>query len=173
MLYSKLNSRAAGGGINRDLYDLALEGDRKSTGIQNTEFDEVQGRLSSDGKWMAFTSNETGRYEVYVRTFPGTERKWRISSQGGSDPQWRGDGKELLFLAGDGKMMSVPMRLAEGAEPAVPVPLFQASLPSYGTASRARKKVRTFACRPPATRTRRVAGRSGFGPARPSAEING
>ena len=75
-----------------------------------TEFDELFGQLSPDSHWMAFTSDRSGRREVYVRPFPPGEGEWTISIAGGQGPRWRGDGKELFFEAADGKMMAVPVK---------------------------------------------------------------
>ena len=71
-----------------------------------TNANELQGRFSPDGRWMAYTSDESGVPEVYVRRFPGGEGKWRVSINGGAQAQWRGDGKELFYLAADGKLMA-------------------------------------------------------------------
>jgi Tol biopolymer transport system component len=62
------------------------------------------GQLSPDSHWMAFTSDRSGRREVYVRPFPPGEGEWTISIAGGEEPRWRGDGKELFFEAADRKM---------------------------------------------------------------------
>jgi Tol biopolymer transport system component len=102
--------------------------DRKATLFLQTPASEGQGRLSPDGKWMVYTSNETGRNEVYVQPFPPSGGKWQVSSSGGSEPRWRGDGRELFFLNAQGatySMMSVDAQVT-GAEfhPGIPKPLF-------------------------------------------------
>ena len=78
---------------------------------------------------MAYTSNESGQREVYVRQFPPSAGKWRISTAGGEQPRWRGDGKELFFVAADGKMTAVAVKAVAGPkpsfEPGTPVPLFE------------------------------------------------
>jgi serine/threonine protein kinase/Tol biopolymer transport system component len=98
---------------NRDLWVLPLEGDRKPFPLVQTSFDVMQSQFSPDGHWIAFASNESGRFEVYVTAFGdpqkgrGSQRspkqitKWQVSTAGGSHPRWRRDGKELFFLAGD------------------------------------------------------------------------
>jgi hypothetical protein len=77
---------------------------------------------------MAYTSDESGRREVYVRSFPAGEDKKRISIAGGEQPRWRGDGKELFFVGADGKMMAVAVQTTTGAnqafDPGTPAPLF-------------------------------------------------
>ena len=64
-------------------------------------------KFSPDGKWVAYTGDESGRPQVYVVPFPGPGGKWQVSAAGGSYPRWKGDGRELFFLSPDGKMMSV------------------------------------------------------------------
>jgi hypothetical protein len=83
---------------------------------------------------MAFTSDRSGRREVYVRPFPPGEGEWTISIAGGEQPRWRGDGKELFFEAADGKMTAVPVKAIPGArpsfEPGAPLALFDAHMAS-------------------------------------------
>ena len=103
-----------------DLWVLPTEGaaaDRKPIPFLRTEFNEMFGQLSPDSHWMAFTSDRSGRREVYVRPFPPGEGEWTISIAGGEQPRWRGDGKELFFEAADGKMMAVPVKAVAGAKP--------------------------------------------------------
>jgi hypothetical protein len=73
---------------------------------------------------MAYTSNESGTWEVYVQPFPSTGAKWQISPKGGGDPQWRGDSKELFYLGPDLTLMAVPVRTEPAFEPVAPQPLF-------------------------------------------------
>ena len=103
-----------------DLWVLPAEGaaaDRKPIPFLRTEFNELFGQLSPDSHWMAFTSDRSGRREVYVRPFPPGEGEWTISIAGGEQPRWSGDGKELFFEAADGKMMAVPVKAVAGAKP--------------------------------------------------------
>src|SRR5262249_38940792 len=81
-----------------DLWVLPLFGDRKPFPFLQTPFAESGGRFSPDGKWVAYQSNESGRSEVYVQPFPGPGAKFQISTDGGANPLWRRDGKELFFL---------------------------------------------------------------------------
>ncbi len=99
---------------------------RKPTPFLATPYDETQGKLSPDGKWLAYTSDETGSYQVYVQPFPAgrASGKWQLSAQGGAMPQWRGDGKELFFLAPDRKLMAVEVTGAAAFQAGVPKPLF-------------------------------------------------
>jgi hypothetical protein len=70
-------------------------------------FNVGQGQFSPDGRWMAYTSDESGKAEIYVTPFPGGGSKWQISQAGGTSPRWRHDGKELFFLAADSELMAV------------------------------------------------------------------
>ena len=93
----------------RDLGMLSLEGERISTLLLETEFSERNAALSPDGRWMAYQSDESGQFEVYVRPFPDVnEGRWQVSSGGGEWPLWSPDGREL-FYAGSGSMMVVPI----------------------------------------------------------------
>ena len=84
------------------------------------------GEFSPDGRWIAYQSAETGRYEVYVRPFPAAVGKWQLSAGGGTNPRWRPDGKELFYLAPDRRLMAVELR-SDGTtlEPSAPRTLFQ------------------------------------------------
>ena len=84
-------------------------------------------RFSPDGKWVAYASNESGRSEIYVTSFPGARGKWQVSNAGGEQPKWRGDGKELFYLALDGKMMAVPVTMGANFDAGTPAALFQAN----------------------------------------------
>jgi serine/threonine protein kinase len=72
-----------------------------------TRFDETHARFSPDGKWVVYSSNETGAYEVYVQPFPATGKKWLVSDPSGSRPLWRNDGRELVYVTIDGRLMVV------------------------------------------------------------------
>jgi serine/threonine protein kinase len=84
------------------------------------------GRFSPDGRWVAYASTETGRWETYVTSFPEAHGKWQISTGGGDQPKWRADGRELFYLSGDGKMMAVPVKTGANFDAGSPVELFQA-----------------------------------------------
>ncbi|MEO8096361.1 MAG: hypothetical protein ABI811_01575 [Acidobacteriota bacterium] len=81
--------------------------DRKPIPFLQSVFTEFMGQLSPDSHWMAFTSDRSGRREVYVRPFPPSEGEYTISIAGGEQPRWRSDGKELFFIGADGRMMAV------------------------------------------------------------------
>jgi Tol biopolymer transport system component len=82
-----------------ELWVLPLVGERKPFPVVQKASGVSPGRFSPDGRWIAYASTETGRPEIYVTPFPGPGGKWRISTSGGLQPRWRGDGKELFYLA--------------------------------------------------------------------------
>ncbi len=120
----------------RGLWILPAEAgtaDRKPIPFLRSEFDDLLSQISPDSHWMAFTSDRSGRREVYVRPFPQGAGEWTISIAGGQGPRWKADGKELFFEAADGKMMAVPVNKAvPGAdavfEPGTPIALFDAHM---------------------------------------------
>ena len=85
---------------------MPLFGDRKAFPFAQRPFSEGTGQFSPDGRWVAYRSNETGRFEVHVAPFPGPGGKWQISTSGGDFPRWRRDGKELFYLAPDNRLMA-------------------------------------------------------------------
>jgi hypothetical protein len=89
-----------------DIWMVPLEGDLKPAVVLQTPYDEAAAKISPDGKLLAHHSNESGRFEVYVRSFPGPVGKWQISTDGGSGPIWSRNGRELFYRNGD-KMMAV------------------------------------------------------------------
>jgi len=91
-----------------------------------TEANELWGQFSPDGRWVAYQSNETGAFEIYVRPFSGPGEPFPISTGGGVYPRWSRDGKELYYIAPDAKIMAVPIRApATMFDAGVPAPLFQ------------------------------------------------
>jgi Tol biopolymer transport system component len=92
-----------------------------------------QARISPNGRWLTYVSDATGRREIYVRSFPdGEDGTWQVSSQGGIEPQWRRDGRELFFLAADGKLMSVPVSSETVFRSDTPTVLFRTDLDPTG-----------------------------------------
>jgi Tol biopolymer transport system component len=89
------------------VYALPLAGNRTPRMLVNTPFIVDEVHVSPDGRWVAFNSQESGRWDVYVAAFPSFTSKRQISSSGGVQPQWRADGRELFYLAPDSSMMSV------------------------------------------------------------------
>ena len=92
-----------------------------------SESDEIHANFSPDGRLVAYSSNETGRHEIYVQTFPRSDRRWQVSTGGGYEPRWRGDGREVYYLSGDRKLMAVTVNA--GSSFGVPRPLFQTQVP--------------------------------------------
>ncbi len=84
-----------------DIWLLSLEGGHPTRPLLETPYDEAQAMISPDGCWMAYTSDESGRAEVYVRPFPGPGDRWQVSTDGGVEPMWARDGRELFFRRGD------------------------------------------------------------------------
>jgi dipeptidyl aminopeptidase/acylaminoacyl peptidase len=108
-----------------DLWALPLVGDRKPVAVAQTPFDEVDGRFSPDGRWVAYVSNEGGRSEIYVQPFPGPGSKSQVSVGGGTTPRWRRDGRELFYVAADSRLMAVAITPRESAlDAAAPFALF-------------------------------------------------
>ena len=117
------------------IWVLPLTGDRQPRPVlQSASFEQLQPKLSPDGHFLAYASNESGRWEVYVQPFPVTGGKWQISSGGGGLPLWRPDGKELFFLAEGGKVMSAEIRTDGGFQSGIPRQLFQADIKYRGDA---------------------------------------
>jgi eukaryotic-like serine/threonine-protein kinase len=123
---------------NSNLWVLPLEGDRKPFPFAPTEFNDRDGQFSPDGRRIAYVSDESGRDEIYVRTFspdstaaasdPGG--KWLISTAGGREPRWSADGKLLYYMAFDGKLMAVKIATQPVFRAEVPSPLFQTPPPT-------------------------------------------
>ena len=90
-----------------DIWALPLTGERKPFPVVQSAFDDREAEISPDGRWMAYSNNESGRSEVYVTAFPGGGAKWQASSNGGEVPKWRRDGKELFFLDLTGNLTAV------------------------------------------------------------------
>jgi eukaryotic-like serine/threonine-protein kinase len=113
---------------------LPLLGERKPSASLATNASEVDARFSPDGKWIAYSSSESGQPEVYVQPFPATGAKFQVSQRGGARPAWRGDGQELFFLSlpGDVRLMAARVETAQTFHAGAPVPLFSVS--TIGTA---------------------------------------
>jgi eukaryotic-like serine/threonine-protein kinase len=129
VMYAELNP--AGGS---DLFAVTVTGDAKPAAIAQTQFDERDGQFAPNNRWIAYASDESGRYEVYLQSFPARGAKIQISIGGGIGPRWRGDGRELFYVAPDGTVMSVPLHVdavGKTIEPGVPLRLFRPSI-AYG-----------------------------------------
>jgi eukaryotic-like serine/threonine-protein kinase len=100
--------------------------------LQSTAFNQFQGQISPDGRFVAYVSDESGRFEVYVQRYPPASDKWQISSNGGLQPLWRADGNELFFVTAEQKLMSVEVKTGSSFKSSVPRELFQTPLQLAG-----------------------------------------
>jgi Tol biopolymer transport system component len=109
-----------------DLWVLPLDGERVPFTFLKTEANELSGQFSPDGRWVAYQSNESGRFEIYVRPFPGPSGQFPVSTAGGVYPRWSADGKEMYYIAPDAKLMAVPISVTTPTfEAGAPTTLFQ------------------------------------------------
>jgi eukaryotic-like serine/threonine-protein kinase len=106
-----------------DLWVLRMS-DRKAQPFLRTAFTETVPSFSSDGRWLAYTSNESGRNEIYVQRYPGPGGKWQISTEGGTEPVWNPNGRELFYRSGD-KMMTVEVTTQPSFSMGKPRKMFQ------------------------------------------------
>jgi dipeptidyl aminopeptidase/acylaminoacyl peptidase len=112
-----------------DIWILPLAPGEEPRPLLATPFTEDQPQFSPDGHWLAYTSNESGRVDVYIQRFPKLGDKVTVSANGGSQPRWRRDGKELFFVTLEGILMAVPVKQGgDGLEVGEPKPLFQMPL---------------------------------------------
>ena len=116
-----------------DLWVLPLAGDRKPRVFLRTPFNERGVRFSPDGRWLAYVSDESGRYEIYVQPFPGPGGKWQISTDGGNDPLWAPNG-ELFYVNGN-RMMVVETKTQPTFSANTPKVLFEGRYERTGTGS--------------------------------------
>jgi eukaryotic-like serine/threonine-protein kinase len=107
-----------------DLWTLSMSGHRTPKVFLSSKHSEMNGTFSPDGRWVAYQSNASGRYEVVVRPYPNKDPAETISHGGGKYPRWRGDGKELFFVSPDGTLMAAVFDAATGRSRGVPQPLF-------------------------------------------------
>ena len=127
LLYSD-TSNTSSSTTRTDLQLLSLDGAGTITPYLQTPFAETRGRFSPDGRWVAYTSDESGRDEVYVQSFRVGGPKRRISSQGGDFARWRQDGKELFYTAPDNTLIAVPVQaVPDSLTVGEPKPLFKIS----------------------------------------------
>jgi len=113
---------------NGGLFALPLFGDRQPITIADTPFGEDEPRFSKDGRWVAYNSDESGTNQVYLVSFPAIDQKRQISTDGGVQPRWRRDGKELFYLGLDGRIMAVDLRIDATVDAGVPRALFNTRL---------------------------------------------
>ena len=113
-----------------DVFVLPIFGDRKPIPVVRTPFLDINASFSPDGRFIAYTSNESGRSEIYVQTFPDAGGKWQVSTAGGLDASWRADGKEVFFRAPDQNQMAVDVQTTGTFQAGIPRPLFLARVPA-------------------------------------------
>jgi eukaryotic-like serine/threonine-protein kinase len=111
-----------------DIWVAPASGGQAPRPFLQSPFGEYAGRLSPDGRWLAYASNESGRDEVYVVPYPGPGGKWQISTAGGNFPRWRADGKELFFQGAGEEIMAVDVRAGTTFQVGAPKLLFRTRL---------------------------------------------
>jgi len=121
---------------NSDILTLPMEGDRKPRPFLATQAREMRARLSPDGRWLAYQSDETGLPQVYVQPFPGPGGKWQVSTDGGVEPNWARNGRELFYVSqgrtAQGRMMAVEVTTSPTFRAGTQKPLFEASASGFG-----------------------------------------
>lgn len=115
-----------------DFWLLPVSGDSKPVALTRTQFSENHAQFSPDDHWIAYQSNQSGRWEVYIQPFVPTSAgaatlgpMYQVSRDGGQRPLWRGDGKELVYIAGDGRVVAVDVRTTPRLQTGAVRPLFQ------------------------------------------------
>ena len=106
-----------------DITVVSTGNDPKEIPFVTTRFDEYEAAFSPDGHWIAYISSESGRYEVYVKPFPGPGGKWQVSTDGGTNPLWSQDGREIFYVSGD-RMLAVKVESRSGFKAGTPEVLF-------------------------------------------------
>jgi hypothetical protein len=111
---------------------LPMTGDPTPFPYLETAFQETHSQFSPDGRWVAYASDESGRPEIYIQSFPIGNGKWQVSTGGGDQPQWSADGKELFYMAADRNLMAVSIKVGAALEIGRPEVLFQTNTPLTG-----------------------------------------
>jgi serine/threonine-protein kinase len=139
----------ASAGTMRDIWVLRLS-DHKAEPFLRTPFTEGAPSFSPDGRWLAYVSDESGRAEIYAQPYPRTGGKWRISAEGGLEPAWNRNGRELFYRNGN-KMMAVEVVTKPTFSPGKPKMLFEgqyiaSQFPSTGIAYDVSSETRSMSC---------------------------
>jgi serine/threonine-protein kinase len=117
--------------MQSDIGLLSMEGDHVRKPLFQENYWKKDPRISHDGKWMAYASSESGKYEVYVRPFPDVNKgKWQVSTSGGNSPLWSSDDRELFYRSGD-EAMAVPVETEPDFKPGKATVLFRGTFPGY------------------------------------------
>ena len=109
---------------DRDIWALPVKPEGTPIPIAQSSADERNPQLSPDGRWVAFESDATGQFEVYLQEFPSGAKRRQLSTSGASRPRWSSDGRELFCVDADGHLVSIPSHAAQGGEPVTPQPVF-------------------------------------------------
>jgi len=129
IIYAQINR-----GTGADLLAIPVKPDPQPFSVVQTPANEDQGQFSPDGRWVAYTSNESGVSEIYVIPFPpsSSSGKWLVSRGGGVQPRWRRNGKELFYISPDSEMMAVEVATRPVFQAGTPRPLFQTDIVDTG-----------------------------------------
>ncbi len=125
LIYETVDPRGNG---SIGLWILPLSGEQKPRRFSTSTFSEAAAQFSPDGRWVTYSSSESGRDEVYVAAFPGPGGKWQVSVNGGKMPRWRADGRELFYYRADGSLMSAEVTTEPSFEARAPRALFKVRL---------------------------------------------
>jgi Tol biopolymer transport system component len=117
---------------NADLWLVPTQGDPTPINYLQTRFNETHAAFSPDGKFISYTSDESGKSEVYVQPYPATGARWQVSTKGGDQGYWGRDGKELFYISADKKLMVVPVSTASSFDVGAPSALFDVQIPTHG-----------------------------------------
>ena len=130
IIYAQVNPTTE----SADLFALPVEGNRRPLALADTPANEDQGQFSPDGRWVAYTSNESGQSEIYVIPFPPKANggRWMVSRGGGVQPRWRHDGREVFYISPDLTMMAVPVGTTPVFHAGTPQPLFNTEMVDTG-----------------------------------------
>jgi hypothetical protein len=127
-----------------DIWALPLNGTAKEMPQVQSAFNEMHGNVSPDGRWLAYTTNESGTFQVKVQSFPASGKdslQWLVSTRGGTEPRWRGDGQELYYLDRDRQLVAVPVKPGGMFQAGVPKILFPTRVPKNVSPYRSRYDV--------------------------------
>jgi hypothetical protein len=105
-------------------------GQKSPMTILDTPYNELQAALSPNGQWMAYSSDQSGQYEIYVQDFPAGKQRTVVSTKGGQQPQWRSDSRELYYIQTDGSLMQVSVGPGERFDASAPTALFKTEIPT-------------------------------------------
>jgi Tol biopolymer transport system component/tRNA A-37 threonylcarbamoyl transferase component Bud32 len=115
----------SGNGQEPSYLALFKIGDQKPVQVLAGKGNQINGQISPDGKWLAYASDESGGWNIYATTFPSAAGKWQVSVGGGTEPRWRGDGKEMFYLDAKGMLTAVSISAGSTFSSGTPEPLFR------------------------------------------------